>query len=119
MILFSWCIQHVQSPSGDVTLASAYIRHLTVMAMHTVEMAVMNQPCVVSACTRFTIPRSVTIFHCRVENNVCSYITNMDNHKCTEKLILVNLSFFNANGYLFTVNTMTQLVRERSLLSSS
>ena len=119
MILFSWCIQHVQSTSGNVTLASAYIRHLTVMAMHTVEMAVMNQPCAVSACARFTIPRSVTVFHYRVANNVCSYVTNMYNHKCIENLLLVSLSFFNANGYLFTVNTMAQLVREQGQVGSS
>ena len=35
--------------SGDVTLVSAYGRGTTVMAVHTVEMGVMNQPCAVRA----------------------------------------------------------------------
>ena len=69
---------------GNVTLVSAYGSMITVMAIHTVKMGVMNQPCAVSACARFTIhvPIFVTISNCRSESNVCSQLIN----RCRENM---------------------------------
>ena len=47
-IIFLYLMQNVVITSGDVTLVSAYMIYITVMAEHIVEMGAMSQLCVVS-----------------------------------------------------------------------